>query len=93
MLRRWERAYVRALVLIRDQPAEAARIAAVELQMDPREAQSAVDLTVPRSPLTGQATRPERGMRVLMDYALGEAAQGKTPAQYFDFSLLDEVYW
>jgi NitT/TauT family transport system substrate-binding protein len=92
VLRRWERAYVRALVLIRDQPAEAARIAAAELQMDPREAQSAVDLTVPAIARDKPGYATTEGMRVLMDYALGEAAQGKSPAQYFDFSLLDEVY-
>jgi NitT/TauT family transport system substrate-binding protein len=92
VLRRWLRAYVRALVLIRDQPAEAARIAAAELQMDPREAQSAVDLTVPAIARDKPGYATADGMRVLMEYALGDAAQGKTPAQYFDFSLLDEVY-
>jgi NitT/TauT family transport system substrate-binding protein len=92
LLRGWLRAYVRALVLVRDQPAEAARIAAAELQMDPAEAQSAVDLTVPAISRDKPGYATEEGMRVLMEYALGDLAQGKTPAQYFDFSLLDEVY-
>ncbi len=92
VLKRWMRATARALILIRDQPAEAARIAAAELQMEPEEASGAVELTLPAIARDRPGYATEEGMRTLFEYALGEAAQGKSAAQYFDFSLLDEVY-
>jgi ABC-type nitrate/sulfonate/bicarbonate transport system substrate-binding protein len=92
VLKRWMRAYVRALVLIRDQPAEAARIAVAELAMEPDEARNAVDLTIPAIARDRPGYASEEGMRTLLEYALGDAAHGKSPAQFFDFSLLDEVY-
>jgi ABC-type nitrate/sulfonate/bicarbonate transport system substrate-binding protein len=91
-LRRWIRAYVRGLLVIRDQPAEAARIAVAELNMEPAEAESAVTLTVPAIARDRPGYATDEGMRFLMEYAMGEAAQGKSPAQFFDFSLLDQVY-
>jgi NitT/TauT family transport system substrate-binding protein len=92
VLKRWIRAYIRGLLVVRDQPAEAARIAATELNMEREEARYAVDLTVPAIARDRPGYATAEGMRTLMKYALGEAAEGKSPAQFFDFSLVDAVY-
>jgi NitT/TauT family transport system substrate-binding protein len=92
LLRRWLRAYVRALILVRDNPEEAARIAAAELSMDLDESRSAVLLTVPVIAKDRPGYASEEGQRFLFEYATGGDTRGKTPQQYVDFSLLDQVY-
>jgi NitT/TauT family transport system substrate-binding protein len=92
MLRRWLRAYVRALISIRDNPEDAARIAAAELSMDIEEARQAVALTVPVIAKDRPGYASPEGMQFLLEYATGGDTRGKTAAQFTDFSLLDQIY-
>jgi NitT/TauT family transport system substrate-binding protein len=92
LMKRWLKAYTRGLLLMADRPDEAALLGVEELNMEPDQARDAVALSLPAmaKPRPGFVTEAE--MRTLLEYQVGEAARGKAPAQFMDFSLLEEVY-
>jgi NitT/TauT family transport system substrate-binding protein len=94
LIKRWLRAHVRAILYIRQNPEEAAQVAAKELKVAPDVALAATKLLLPLLSGDDPGGFTETGMRLNLEYAASRQGGegGNVPiAQVADLSLLREV--
>jgi NitT/TauT family transport system substrate-binding protein len=94
LVKKWLRAHVRALLLIRQNPDEAAQIAARELKLDRDAAREAIKQAAGFMSVEDPGGCTEQGIRLQIQYSaerLGMDPQGVKTSDVADFTLLREV--
>jgi ABC-type nitrate/sulfonate/bicarbonate transport system substrate-binding protein len=94
LIKRWLRSHLRAILYIRQNPEDAAQVAAKELKLAPEIALAAIKLILPVLSGDDPGGFTEAGMRLNLEYGASRQGgdAGKVPiAQVADLSLLREV--